>query len=163
MEYNVERAKAAINYLATLTYYAQVWRKIVAAAARPDSEPFTGEQEVLNELVHIGRQHKKALANLYELLKSKRSDKTDYQREFMANKRRRDNKAIKLEEAMIGRKLVLEERQAFLTTKYIHWNKQRDAILQNHSDVSWEERNDILKAFWAEEEMKIDAGLKDFS
>lgn len=159
MEYSVERAKAAMNYLAGSTYYAQTWRKIVANAAKPRSEPFDGEQEVLNELVKMGRQNPKVLDNLYEVLKTKRHDKNDYQREFMAAKRRRDGKAIKLEERVTGRSMSLSERRAFLLEKYSGWHTERDLMLAVHRSAGWEERNALIRDFWAAKEKELDDQL----
>jgi hypothetical protein len=161
MQYNVERAKEALNQLVESPYYAQTWRKIVAAAKKPDAEPFTGDQETLNELVHIGRQNTKALDNLLDVLKHKRRDKTDYQREFMAAKRRRDAKAIRLEQIVSGNHMTLEERRLFLLKRYTDWHKERDAVLAQYPDVSWEERNSIIRQFWVRQEALLDAALAD--
>jgi hypothetical protein len=163
MEYNVERAKAAMNYLVRSQYYAQTWRKVVAAAQRGRSEPFTGEQETLNELVVIGRQNMQALENLYEVVKSKRHDKNDYQRQFMAAKRRRDGKAVKLQEAVGGARMTYEERREFLLSKYAEWHKARDKMLAQTPELEWDDRNAKIRDFWDAVERDLDVALRDFA
>jgi hypothetical protein len=163
MEYNVERAKVAINYLLTQKYYAQLWRKIVAASQKPNLNSFEGEQETLNELVLIGFQNKKALDNLYEVIKSHRSDKADYQREFMATKRRRDAKAVRVEELITNKKLSHEERRLFLLERYSSWNKGRDEVIAQYDELTWDQRNEIIKEYWVLIDQGLDLSISEFS
>lgn len=163
MQYNVNRAKEAMQYVVRSPYHSQLWRKIQAAAKKSRALPFKDEQEPLNELVHIGRQKYEALDNLYKIVQQKRRGKTDYQREFMAAKRRRDRKFVRQQELVLGYKLDYDARRLALVAQYEVWHAQRDALLAKNKDVSWDERNDIIREFWAGVEQELDAAIQEFS
>ena len=163
MQYNVNRAREALQYVVRSPYYSQLWRKIQATAKKPRSVPFKGDQEVLNELVLIGRQKLSALDNLYKIVQQKRRDKNSYQREFMAAKRRRDRKFIRQQELVTGTTMTPEQRQEALSKQYEIWHKQRDELVKACDSVSWEDRNDRIKAFWADIDEELDKAITEFS
>jgi hypothetical protein len=163
MQYNVNRARHALQYVVRSTYYSQLWRKIQAAAKKPKSMPFKDEQETLNELVSIGRQKYEALDNLYKIVQQKRRGKSDYQREFMAAKRRRDRKFVLQQELVLGTKLDYDARREALLQQYQVWHAQRDELIAKNAGLSWEDRNELVRKFWADVEEDLDQAIADFS
>jgi hypothetical protein len=163
VHYNVNRARHALQYVVRSPYHSQLWRKIQAAAKKPKSMPFKDDQEPLNELVSIGRQKYEALDNLYKIVLQKRRGKSDYQREFMAAKRRRDRKFIRQQELVTGSKMNYDARREVLLDQYQAWHAQRDDLLAKNAGLSWEARNELLRKFWAEIEEDLDRAIEDFS
>lgn len=156
VEYDVERTRQALQYLVNTSYFAHHLRKIRSSVEKPRAMPFKGEVEVLNELLKIGRQNRQALDNLINVVEFKRDDKGSYQREFMAAKRKRDKKVIRLEEMLQGKSLTLDERTAVLLKQYEIWKKERAQFLHSKGDLSWEDRNAAIKDFWNSREAQID-------
>ena len=163
MQYDVNRAKYALQFVVKSPYHSQLWRKVEAAAKKPRAMPFKDDQEPLNELVHIGRQSKAALDNLRVIIDRKRKGKNDYQRQYMEAKRRRDRKFIKLQELILGHAMTTDERRRALVEQYEHWHQGRDELLARLSEVSWDERNARLRDYWADIERDLDEALTEFS
>lgn len=156
VKYDVQRARQAVQLLVDTSYFSHHLRKLNSTLPKPRALPFRAELEVLNELLVIGRQSKEAFDNLIALAQFKRDDRNTYQRDYMAAKRQRDRKVIKLEESMVGRKLTLDERRHLLLKQYEVWNKERDVFLKTIADRPWAERNAALKDFWKRKEDEID-------
>jgi hypothetical protein len=161
IDYDPERARAAVQLLVDSSYYNQHIRKLKSAVERPRSMPFKGDQEPLNELLVIGRQNAQAMDNLLEVARFKRDDRNDYQRAYMAAKRKRDRKVILLEELLEARKLPHDHRVKVLARQYRVWNKERDQFLVQIGEVSWNERNTHLKAFWERKESELDQLIEE--
>jgi len=157
IKYDSARARQAVQYLVDSSYFQHHMRKLRGTLGKPRSLPFREEAEVLNELLVIGRQSEEAFENLIRLAEFKRdSGKNSYQRDYMAAKRKRDRKVIALEEAMIGKKLSLDQRAAVLRRQYETWNRERDAMLDAVKDQSWADRNSAIRDFWERKESEID-------
>jgi Arc/MetJ family transcription regulator len=163
IDYNIDRARDAVQYLVTSPYFAQHIRKIVTNVENPSGSPFEDDLSILNELVVVGRQNRKALDNLLQIVHNKRSDKADYQREFMAAKRKRDRKVVHLEEAVTGRALNLDERRELLLKQYVEWNAEREKLLSTLTSAEWDERNAALREFWQRKEEALDQMLMDLT
>lgn len=163
MQYDVNRAKYALQYVVKSPYHSQLWRKVEAASKKPRAMPFKSDQEPLNELVHIGRQNQAALENLRKIVDRKRKGKNDYQRQYMEAKRRRDRKFIKLQEMILGHAMSTDERRHALVEQYEHWHQGRDELLASLSEISWDERNARLKDYWTGVERDLDEALTEFS
>lgn len=161
VDYNLDRAKAAVQYLVDSPYFAQHVRKIRGTAAKPRSTPFKDDAEVLNELVVIGRQSLTAMENLIAVAQHKRDDRNDYQRQYMAAKRQRDSKVLLLQSLLEGSKLPHDYRVRVLQKQYLIWHKERDAFMAQLGDVSFEARNAKLKEFWATKEGELDALIEE--
>lgn len=157
IKYDLQKARLAVQYLVDTSYFVHHLRKLRSTVDKPRAMPFKGETEVLNELLVIGRQSREAMENLIKVAEFKRDDKNDYQRKFMAQKRQRDGKVIKLEEMLQGKKLGLDERKDVLLKQYAVWNKERDAFIKSLGDVSWTDRNASIREFWQRKEDEIDA------
>ena len=155
--YDLARARAAVQYLVDAPYGPQHITKIKAHVSKPDMLPFDGDQECLNELISIGRQNAAALDALIAIVESKRPDKNAYQREFMASKRRRDAKVLKLKQFAMGVKLSNEDKVFVLSQQYAVWNADKDVYLKAQGELTWEERNAAIQAFWSQKESELDA------
>lgn len=156
IDYDHVRARLAVQFLVDDSYATHHIRRIRSMVGKPRATPFSGDEEALNELVAIGRQSPQALDNLIAVAEFKRGDRNDYQREYMAAKRRRDRKVVQLEEVLAGRKLPHDNRVQILHNQYVVWNKERDRLVAQHKDLPWAERNAQLREFWARKESEID-------
>lgn len=157
MKYDPMRARLAVQFLVDSPYFHHHIVKLRSALRRPRSLPFKDSAEVLNELLVIGRQSPDALENLIEVAESKRSNRNEYQRDYMAKKRQRERHAIELEEVRQGRSLSLDERIQVLHSYQQAWNARKGALLSSYGDIAWLERNRITREFWD----RIDAELVD--
>jgi hypothetical protein len=157
ISYDMERARQAVQYLVNSSYTHHHIKKLRSTVTRPRAMPFSGEIEFLNELLVIGRQNLQALENLIALVDSKHDSKGDYQRQYMAAKRKRERKVLLLEELMTGRPVLKEHRGDILHRQHLVWNKERDAQLAQWTDLNWADRNAKLKQFWDRKEAELDA------
>lgn len=108
------------------------------------------------------------MENLIEVAKIKRDvfvpDRNDYQREYMANKRRRDAKVIRLESLLHNGQLYsLDDRNRTLQRQYTIWNREVKQYLDRLGDLSWNEVREARKQFWALKEAELDALIVEAS
>lgn len=155
--YDVHRARRAVQYLVNSSYAHHHIKKLRNTVERPRSLPFKEAAEALNELLRIGRQNHQAMENLIAVAEYKRGGKNDYQREYMAAKRKRDRKVWQLEELMTGKELSPAARKTVLERQYRVWNKERDKLLKSNEGKPWLERNEAIRNFWERKEQEIDA------
>jgi uncharacterized protein YlbG (UPF0298 family) len=160
IEYDLKRAKLAVQYLVSATFSAHHIRKIWTSVKKPRSMPFKDDMEHLNELIRIGRQSEQALKNLLELVEFKRDDAAAYMREFMRAKRRRDAKYLALWTLENGKKLDRDEQRQVLIEKYREWHVKKREFLEPYGMISYEERNALYKLFWTEMEKELDTKLE---
>lgn len=161
MDYDADRARQAVQYLVDSSYFLHHLKKLRSTVEKPRALPFRDDAEPLNELLMIGRQNRKALENLIKVAEAKRDDRNAYQRQFMAAKRQRDRKVIQLEELMAGQRLSLGERTKAVLRQYDIWNKEKDRLLAKSPGLSWAERNERVRAFWAAKEAEVDALIEE--
>lgn len=157
MEYNAQKARAAVQYLVDTPWFPHRVRGLRRNVLKPRALPYSGEEDCLNELLVIGRQNPQALENLIALAEFKRGDRNDYQREFMAKQRAREKKAIRLEELLVGKTLKLDARNAVVRRYKEQWAAGREEFLKSYGELTWEEKNEVVKSFWAQ----TDAGLDE--
>lgn len=157
IEYNAERVRQAVQFLVDSSYFMHHTKKLRSTVKKKRSMPFKDDAECLNELLVVGRQSEAAMEALIEVAAFKRPGRNDYQREFMAAKRRRDRKVLELEEALVGRPLGLDERNQVLLRQYDIWNKEKASLLAKLGDAEWTERNATIRDFWVVKEKEIDA------
>ena len=160
IEYDLKRAKLAIQYLVNATFSAHHIRKIWTAVKKPRSMPFKDDMEHLNELIKVGRQSEQALNNLLELVQFKRGDAAAYMREFMRAKRARDAKYLALWQLENGKKLDREEQRQILIEKYFEWHAKKRDFLEPYGAISYEERNALYKLFWTGIDKELDTKLE---
>jgi len=161
ISYDLTRARRAVQFLVDSSYFHQHVRKLRSTVTKPRAMPFKDESEVLNELLVVGRQSAQAMENLIEVAQIKRDDRNEYQRQYMAAKRQRDRKIIEFEERVLGKKLGPEAKIQVLQRQYDTWNRERDALLKSMGNVSWADRNERLKDFWARKEREFDALIEE--
>lgn len=156
LTYNLERARAAVQFLVSSSYAAHHIKRLRTYVQKPRALPFKDDAECLNELLVIGRQNKQALENLIELAEFKRDSRTDYQRQFMAAKRARDRRVVEFETIVAGRPLTLDERNAVLHKQYAVWNKEKAEYMAQHDLSDWKTRNETIRKFWQIKERELE-------
>lgn len=154
--FDMHRAKAAVRFLVESSYFHHHVKKLRTSVVKPRSMPFKDEAEPLNELLVVGRQNLQAMENLIAVAEMKRSNKNDYQREYMAAKRRRERKVLQLEELMAGKPLTAVARAKALQYQTAVWTKERDDFLKKQPDMSWLARNEAVREFWQVKEAELD-------
>lgn len=157
IRYDKPRARQAVQFLVDSSYFHHHIKKLRNTVEKPRALPFKEDAEVLNELLVIGRQNVTAMENLIAVAEFKRGGKNDYQREYMAAKRKRDRKVIELEELMGGKKLSNELRAKVLKRQYEVWNREREQYLMTKGEMTWLEKNEAIRSFWDRKEAEIDA------
>jgi len=138
------------------SYFHHHITKLKNALRRPRSLPFTGESEPLTELLVVGRQNPSALDKLLEIAEYKRDSRNDYQRQYMAAKRTRDRKVIKLESLLRGKDISTDERRKVLLKQYAVWNKEKDEYLAKDPEADWAQRNAMIRLFWETKDAELD-------
>lgn len=156
IQYDVARARQAVQFLVDSSYFHHHIKKLRNTVTKPRALPFKEDAEVLNELLVIGRQNVTAMENLISVAEFKRGGKNDYQREYMAAKRKRDRKVLELEELMTGKKLSNEQRTRVIKRQYDVWNKEREQYLSKKGDLAWAEKNEAIRSFWDLKERELD-------
>ena len=156
ISYDMQRAKQAVRFLVDSSYFHHHVTKLRNTVGRPRSLPFKDEAESLNELLAIGRQNLQAMENLIAVAEMKRNNKNDYQREYMAAKRRRERKVLQLEELMGGKPLTSVARAKALQYQTAVWAKERDEFLKKQPDMSWLAKNEAVRQFWDTKEHELD-------
>lgn len=164
VEYNVNRAVAAVQYLVTDQYYSRHVRKLWSTVQRKRALPFKGELETLNELVVLGRQDPNALKALLSLAEFKRTDSNEKQRLFMAAKRKRQATYIAVYEKLNGEKVSLERRREILMKQQEEWDAGRNEYVKENSihyqakygeKPGWDQTNEMKREYW----LMVDAQL----
>lgn len=159
--YDKTRAKTAVQFLVDSSYFRHHVTKLRNTVSKPRAMPFKDDAEMLNELLVVGRQNLQAMENLIAVAEYKRSNKNDYQREYMAAKRQRDRKVLLLEELMAGKPVAPELRVKVIAQQYKVWNKERDAVVKANAERNWNERNQAIKQFWDAKEKEIDQLIEE--
>lgn len=161
MKYDVDRARQAVQYLVDSSYFHHHLKKLRSTVEKPRALPFREDAEPLNELLIVGRQNLKAMENLISVAEAKRDDRNAYQRHFMAAKRQRDRKVIQFEELMAGQRFSLDERNKALLRQYDIWNAEKEKFVAKLPGLSWAERNERIRVFWAAKEAEVDALIEE--
>lgn len=168
IQYDVDRARDAVQFLVDDPFIARNLRKIRALAKRPRSVPFKGDAEPLNELLVIGRQSLQAMENLLAVAEFKRGNRGDYQREFMAQQRARDRQIIRLEETLLGATLSLDERLALVRRERAKLMEARKVFVAEQlalyrekfrEDPSTQARSEIVQAYWDRVDAELAAAI----
>lgn len=161
INYDKARAKQAVQFLVDSSYFHHHVTKLRNTVEKPRALPFKGDSETLNELLLVGRQNLQAMENLIAVAEYKRTNKNDYQREYMAAKRTRDRKVLLLEELMSGKPVEPVHRKTVIRQQYAVWNKERDVLLKRNAAADWGLRNRLIKEFWDTKEGELDALIEE--
>jgi hypothetical protein len=163
IHYDIKRMRQAVQLLVDTPYFRHHLVKLRSTVLKPRALPFKDKLEVLNELLIVGRQSVEAMENLIQVAEFKRTDRNDYQRVFMANKRKRERKLISLIQARTGQTLSLDERLAALHAYSEAWRLEKEQFLQSLGAMTWEDKNLHTVSFWQLIDAEIDAAISDSS
>ena len=161
IHYDMKRMRQAVQLLVDTPYFRHHLVKLRSTVLKPRALPYKDKLEVLNELLIVGRQSIEAMENLIQVAEFKRTDRNDYQRVFMANKRKREKKLIALIQARTGQKLSLDERLAALAAYAEAWRAEKEQFLQTLGAMTWEDKNMHTIAFWQLIDDELDAAIND--
>jgi hypothetical protein len=174
ISYDLERAKAAVEYLVHVPYFPHKVRGLRTEVKRKRALPYkdeAGDAEVLNELLVIGRQNEQAMENLIAVAAFKRDqDRNAYQRQYMAAQRRRFKIAVELEERRTGAKLGLDERNRLAHEVQAIWLAERDEyverraaqwVAQHGGEISYEDKRLFIEQFWDTKNQELQAMLSE--
>jgi hypothetical protein len=159
IHYDMKRMRQAVQLLVDTPYFRHHLVKLRSTVLKPRALPFKDKLEVLNELLIVGRQSVEAMENLIQVAEFKRTDRNDYQRIFMANKRKREKKIISLVQARTGHTLSLDERLAVLAEYAEAWRLEKEQFLQSLGAMTWEDRNAHTAEFWQLVDSQIEGDL----
>lgn len=140
---------------------------------------FSGGNAVMNPLLRLAVSDPPKFARVVQLIEAKRTaaglpplvppedtsyDKTEYMRDFMAQKRDRERRAAKLENLMRPHSSQLKGRSRvdFMQMQSARWKTQRDTLLEaakasRGRPLRKEEIKELLAQFWG----RVDQELND--
>ena len=159
IHYDIKRMRQAVQLLVDTPYFRHHLVKLRSTVLKPRALPFKDKLEVLNELLIVGRQSIEAMENLIQVAEFKRTDRNDYQRIFMANKRKREKKIISLVQVRTGQTLSLDDRLAVLAEYAEAWRLEKEQFLQSLGAMTWEDRNAHTAEFWQLVDSQIEGDL----
>lgn len=133
---------------------------------KPGSPAYSGDAEVLNVLIELGRHNPSAFQGVMELVHDFRrlrseNERTDYQREIMRERRAREYKALELNELMTGKQLKAADRKSFIIEISQRWARAQAECLAAKGALSWDERNEVKRQFWAEIDQTLEANIEE--
>jgi hypothetical protein len=125
---------------------------------------FDGHLAVLNPLITIGVADKISLDKMLAFVASVRASpagdaRKAYQRDLMADRRRRMYKAIDLHELTSGRRLRGDERKQYGRDAHERWMKALDAELEENRGEDYFTKMLVRKQFWERIEKQLDANI----
>lgn len=158
-----DEIRAAVEMLVTTDRYAVLKKELRELIATREELPrrFAADLAPLNALIALEKNNPEAFENVLNLIEAKRSvepstGKTDYQRDYMRQRRARLNTALKIEETERGKSLSPAARAQFKEAQLKQWMGARDAYIHAKGDLDWKARNDATAEFWK----TIDAQLE---
>jgi hypothetical protein len=86
--------------------------------------------------------------------------RADYQRELMRERRAREYKALELHELATGMRLSGEERKKYLDERWFGWTLGKKKSLAADENLTWKERNEAARAYWAGVDCALDKQLE---
>ena len=164
LKYNVKRATDAVQYLVSYRYAVAKVKRLRAYVTRPRALPFEGEEDVLNELLLIGRQDMHAMENLIALAMFKRPTNNEYQAAYMATTRRRAKLVVTIEEMKTGRSISVDEANQLCLDMADKWQQEQDVHVANcikeyikthDKEPGWEQKNAFKRDFWETKDMHL--------
>lgn len=165
---DVKRVQEATAYLITAPRHKRLVTEIRKAVEDHAEDPraFTGTMEPLNSLIELGLESPRGLERVLELIQTKRDlaqklKRNDYQREFMEANRHRRYKAAELQELLKGPFPTKADRNKHMNEAHRRWMRALDEKLANAGPLSWWDRIEVKRAFWAEVDAKLEENLAE--
>jgi len=162
---DIDALTLAVNVLIRREDYADVRREVLALAGTRNGV-FEGDLWVLNALLDLARKDGvERLDPLFLLADSRNRQlyppdrKTEYQRGYMASRRRRLGQASDLYCRVTGKSLSREERKALHTVLMARWMMRRNEVLDSMPDLDKDQRNEMVRLFWQDIDSEIQKGL----
>jgi hypothetical protein len=171
----------AVNALVAADNAPQLYSDLLGImdAATRFGARFTGEREILNPLLNLAMSNRDQFLRVVSLIESKRAaagasplsappdttyDKTSYMREFMAQKRERERRAVEIENMMRGDRSPLKGRARleFMQTQSARWKAQRDDMLAaakqraGSQGLKRAQEQDLIAQFWQRIDRELD-------
>lgn len=166
MDIDKTKVAEAVNSLIECDRYAKVANELTSILETWDRHPmaYAGRLAPLNTLLDVGLQSRDAFERLLRFVESKRrllpkQRRIDYQRELMSKRRARVAKAIDLEELQHG-PMDAAARERFVKALQGRWIEAKNKFVKSQGQLSWEERNEAARKFWAGIDAKLDANIK---
>jgi hypothetical protein len=134
--------------------------------AKPGSAVFKGDAAALNVLIELGVHDYSAFERVMDLVHDYRKrrngvDRAEYQREIMRERRGREYKALELNELKSGKALKGAERKQFIVEINQRWARAQAECLAAKGALSWDERNEVKRQFWAEIDETLEANIEE--
>jgi hypothetical protein len=163
---NKDAVKAAVDLLVATDRYAELKKELRGLIKTQDKLPrqFAGELEVLNGLIKLHGRSEEAFENVINLIEVRRvtdggKAKPEYMRDYMRQRRARENTALMIEEMERGAPLGTDARVTFKKTQMAKWMAARDAYIASHGKLTWEERNIVTGDFWEKMDTQLENQL----
>jgi hypothetical protein len=158
--------KQAVEMLIASDEYSSIRREVVDMVSSDRPKRFADNLETLNSLIELGKDSMEALNNVFSLIERKRRErpsvrKSDYQRDYMRQRRKRIAKAVELESIMRGKAMSPDEKSSFIAAISADWMTKRDKALAQHPEANWTERNRISGDFWQYIDSQLDTELAE--
>lgn len=144
----------AVNYLIHSRDCTTRINEIRDVIERWEERPmiYAGHLMVLNSLIDIGVEDRKAFEKLVDLIEERRRlipvmRRADYQRDLMRERRARLAKAIELQELQHG-KMDARTRKRFEKDITQRWSQAQQEFLKKKGRLTWAQRNAARREFW---------------
>lgn len=125
---------------------------------------YSGKLSFLNALIDIGTADRVKFERLIRVIGARRKEipeikRVDYQRDFMAEKRARLDKAAALQELLKGRFPDTKARRAYTKAVQSKWMIARDAYIAGLGELPWTARQAARGVFWESIDQNLDTAL----
>lgn len=181
-----EQLLGAVNALIQAEDAAPLYQDLIALlpAAKTLGARFSDHRAVLNPLLELAITDRERLDRVIELVERKRAeaelppmvpeaddgfDKTEYMRDFMAQKRERERRAVDIENLLRSERDRLRGRARldFMQSQSAKWKLARDTALQAAREsegkrLARQQVRAVLDAFWATIDRELD-GLEQLA
>lgn len=177
---NKEQLLGAVNVLIHSDNAAPLYEDMIALmpAAKTLGARFSDYRAVLNPLLELALPDRESFNRVVNLIERKRAEaalppmhpsdeegfnKTEYMRDFMAQKRERERRAVSVENLMRSKRDQLRGRARldFMQAQSARWKMARDHALQTAREaegkrLSRQQVRAVLDAFWATVDQELD-------
>lgn len=164
---DLKRVQEATAYLITAPRHRRLVSEIWKAVEEHETNPraFTGALEPLNAMIELGLESPKGLQRVFDLIRDKRDlslklKRNNYQREFMIATRERQRKAAELQELVRGSPFpTTADRNRHMNEAQTRWRRALAERLANAGPLTWWERVEETRKFWASIDETLDGNL----